>query len=358
MKEWLNIVFRSTFVGLIVALLLLVIFPQLGGRDLFNRVVEDFRGSKFQASYADAVSKAGPTVVSIFTEGLNKTNGAQIVGQGSGVIIDASGHVVTNYHVVLGMDKYVVIYQDGWPREAQLIGVDPITDLAVLKTELINVPSADLSAAAEVRVGDVVLAIGNPRVGQSVSMGIVSAKGRVFTKGENVDSTYEMFIQTDAAINHGNSGGGLFDASGELVGINSSFFSEESNGIGFALPVSLVEFVTSKIIRDGKVIRGWLGVSSKTLSPSDLQSLGILEKGGIRVTEINVNSPAEKSGLQVDDVIVAINGKSIGELAVFVQWLSRMEPGTDIILDVLRFDQSGKPQQIHIPVTLVIKPAN
>ncbi len=165
-----------------------------------------------------------------------------------------------------------------------------------------------------------------------------------------------MFIQTDAAINHGNSGGGLFNAQGELVGINSSFFSEDSNGIGFALPVSLVEFVSSRIIRDGQVIRGWLGVSSNTMSPYDLRALGIQDKGGIRVTGITPDSPAEKSGLLVGDVILSINGKNIGDLAVFVRWLSRMEPGTDIVMDVLRVDKQGKQSQFHIPVTLVVKP--
>lgn len=356
MKEWFDIIFRSVFVGLVVAFLLLLAFPQLGGRDLFNRVVEDFQGSRFQSSYADAVAKAGPTVVSIFTQGINPSTAAQINGQGSGVIIDAAGHVVTNYHVVKGMESFTVIYRDGLPRDAKLIGFDSITDLAILKTELINVPAAKLALEDPVRVGDVVLAIGNPRVGQSVSMGIVSAKGRVFSKGRNVDNSYEMFIQTDAAINHGNSGGGLFNVEGELIGINSSFFSEESSGIGFALPVSLVDFVSSKIIRDGKVIRGWLGVSSNTISPYDLQTLGIQDKGGIRVTGITDSSPAEKSGLAVGDIIISINGKNIGELAVFVQWLSRMEPGTDIMMDILRVDTQGKQQQLHIPVKLVVKP--
>ncbi len=190
MKEWFDIIFRSVFVGIVVALLLLFAFPQLGGRDLFERVVEDFKGTGFQSSFADAVAKAGPTVVSIFTGGVNKNTGAQVVGQGSGVIIDAAGHVVTNYHVVLDMDTYTVIYRDGLPRKATLIGVDPITDLAVLKTDLLNVPSAKLTSADIVRVGDVVLAIGNPRVGQSVSMGIVSAKGRVFSKGGTAENTY------------------------------------------------------------------------------------------------------------------------------------------------------------------------
>lgn len=356
MKEWFDIIFRSVFVGLVVALLLLLVFPQLGGRDLFDRVVEDFRGSRNQASYADAVAKAGPTVVSIFTQGINPSTGVQIKGLGSGVLIDAAGHVVTNNHVVTGMDTYTVIYRDGFPREATLVGVDPITDLAILKTSLINVPVAKLAIDDPVRVGDVVLAIGNPRVGQSVSMGIVSAKGRVFSKGRNVENTYEMFIQTDAAINHGNSGGGLFNVEGELIGINSSFFSEDSNGIGFALPVSLVKFVSSKIIRDGKVIRGWLGVTSGTITPYEMRELGIQYKGGIRVIGINKSSPAEQSGLLVGDVIVSINGKNIGELAVFVQWLSRMEPGTDIMMDVLRTDKLGKQQRLHIPVKSVVKP--
>jgi serine protease DegS len=356
MKEWFDIIFRSVFVGLVVAILLLVSFPQLGGRDLFNRVVEDFRGSRYKASYADAVEKAGPTVVSIYTQGINPSTGAQVNGQGSGVIIDSDGHVVTNHHVVKGMESFTVIYRDGLPRDAKLIGVDAITDLAVLKTNLINVPSAKLALDDPVRVGDVVLAIGNPRVGQSVSMGIVSAKGRVFSKGSNINNSYEMFIQTDAAINHGNSGGGLFNVDGELIGINSSFFSEESSGIGFALPVSLVDFVSSKIIKDGQVIRGWLGVSSNTISPYDLETLGIEDKGGIRVTGITKSSPAEQAGLRVGDVIVSINGKNIGELAIFVQWLSRMEPGTDIMMDVLRVDQQGKKQQLHIPVKLVVKP--
>ncbi len=352
MKGWLDVLFKSVVLGLVAALLLLVLFPKFGGEALLNRFLDGFKTEKFQVSYADAVDKAGPTVVSVFTKTDDENGAAKSIGQGSGVIIDANGHVVTNYHVVQGTSEITVVYQDGLPRSAKLIGVDAVTDLAVLKTDLENVPHVELSTAASVRVGDVVLAIGNPRVGQSVSMGIVSAKGRVLGA-----QNFGQFIQTDAAINHGNSGGGLFNAEGELIGINSSFFSEQSTGIGFALPVSLVEFITSKIIRDGKVIRGWLGVTGGPLPANLANSLGLLETGGVQVTAVSENSPAAKAGLKVNDYIVRINGEAIGEISVFVQWLSTMEPGTDLVLEILRIDPRGQRQQLHIPVTLINIPS-
>ncbi len=353
MKEWFDIVLRALVLGLLVAIVLLFAFPELGAKAFLQRLFHDNEKAISHISFSSAVDKAAPTVVSIISKIIDPITGAESLDQGSGVFIDANGHVVTNFHVIKDAVDVGVIYLDGIVRKAKIVGVDERTDLAVLSTTYQNAAYADFNEASTLLVGDIVLAIGNPHgIGQSVTMGIVSGKGRVRS-----GSSFEQFIQTDAAINLGNSGGGLFDTDGNLVGINSAFFSNDTNGISFALPVSLVDFVSAKLIKNGKVVRGWLGVESGgPLTPEEAQKLGLLGVGGVLIREIAANSPASKSGLQVGDVILRINGERIGEVGLFIQWLSRMEPGTELALEVLRIDKNGNRKQIQISVKLIKKP--
>ncbi|HFB67092.1 MAG TPA: PDZ domain-containing protein [Aeromonadales bacterium] len=361
MKEWLDIIIRSLILGLLLALVLLFIFPELGAKAFFSRYFPQQQTEVSHVSFANAVQKAAPTVVSIISGHKDPDTGADIIDQGSGVFIDENGHIVTNFHVIKNATEVEVFYLDGIGHKASVVGVDERTDLAVLSTDFKNTAFVKFEQAPELRVGDIVLAIGNPHgIGQSVTMGIVSGKGRVRGNidGQSIAGSYEQFIQTDAAVNPGNSGGGLFDAEGNLVGINSAFFSKETNGISFALPVSLVEYISSRIMKDGKIVRGWLGVENGVpLTPSGAKRIGLLGVGGIEIRKITPDSPASKAGLKEGDIILRINGERIGEVDLFIQWLSRMEPGTDLVLDVLRIDAHGNRKELQIPVTLVEKKA-
>lgn len=355
MKQWIDMLIRSLLLGLILGVIILISFPKLGAKLIIDKIFPDINAVNSHISFSSAVDKAGPTVVSIYTERIDSNTGIKTGEQGSGVIIDSIGHVVTNYHVIKDATKVGVIYMDGILRKAKIVGVDERTDLAVISTSYVNAPHADLESNADVLVGDIVIAIGNPHgIGQSVSMGIVSGKGRI----SRANASFEQFIQTDAAINPGNSGGGLFDIRGNLVGITSAFFSTDSNGISFAIPLSLVRFISGKLIENGKFVRGWLGIEEGgPLRPIFAQKLGLLDVGGIMVKKIAKGSPADKSGLKVNDIIVRINGKRVGEVGLFVQWLSRMEPGTDLMLEVLRIDEkTGERQNLQLPVTLIKEP--
>ncbi len=359
MREWLDIFIRSLILGLLLAIVLLLMFPQYGAKVFPERFSVHSRGDVAHVSFASAVQKAAPTVVSIISAHRDADTGNDIFEQGSGVFFDENGHIVTNFHVIKNAAEVEVFYLDGIAHKAKIVGVDERTDLAVLATDFKNTAHAKFDQATELRVGDIVLAIGNPHgIGQSVTMGIVSAKGRVRgnVDGQSIAGSYEQFIQTDAAVNLGNSGGGLFDVDGNLVGINSAFFSNETNGISFALPVSLVEYISSRIMKDGQVVRGWLGVESGTpLSPSGALSYGLQGVGGIEIKKIAADSPASKAGLKQGDIILRINGERIGEVDLFIKWLSRMEPGTDLMLDVLRIEADGDRKELQIPVTLIEK---
>lgn len=359
MKEWLDIIIRSLILGLLLAIVLLFVFPKLGANAFFARFFPQQQTEVSHVSFANAVQKAAPTVVSIISGHKDPDTGSDIIEQGSGVFIDENGHIVTNYHVIKKATDVEVFYLDGIAHKASVVGVDERTDLAVLSTDFKNIAHAKFDQASPLRVGDIVLAIGNPHgIGQSVTMGIVSGKGRVrgMLDGQSMAGSYEQFIQTDAAVNPGNSGGGLFDAEGNLVGINSAFFSKETNGISFALPVTLVEYISSRILKNGKVVRGWLGVESGVpLTPFGAKKYGLLGVGGIQIRKITPDSPASKAGLKKGDIILRINGEKIGEVDLFIQWLSRMEPGTDLVLDILRIDDAGNRKEIQIPVTLIEK---
>jgi len=302
-------------------------------------------------SFADAVARAAPAVVNIYTARVVTERTApapieQMFGDnwpayrrrierslGSGVIIDPAGTIVTNQHVIAGADSIRVQLADGRIAEATVTGQDPDTDLAVLHLSIGNLPVMPLGRSDELRVGDIVLAIGNPYgLQQTVTQGIVSATGR----GQLGLATFENFIQTDAAINLGNSGGALIDARGELVGINTAILNRAPGGpegIGFAIPVNLVRGVTEQILKQGHVVRGWLGFLPEDLSPDQSARLGIGAVGGVAVVNILVKSPAFENGVRPGDLITGLNGEPVKSAQDLVSRVALLAPGASVELD-------------------------
>ena len=311
-------------------------------------------GGSAPTSYADAVAHSAPAVVNISTAKLvtERPNPLfedpvfrRFFGEapddlprqrletslGSGVIVSDSGHVLTNNHVIAGADQIVIQLADGRVAEATLVGADPESDLAVLETELDDPPQIALGSSEALRVGDIVLAIGNPfGVGQTVTMGIVSATGR----DQLGISTFEDFIQTDAAINPGNSGGALINAAGELVGINTAIFSRSggSQGIGFAIPVSLAGRIQRQILEQGRVVRGWLGVEIQNITPQLAESFGLPEATGILIAGILPDGPADRAGLRPGDVVTSVNGAIIDDAETALEQIVMLAPGERVVL--------------------------
>jgi Do/DeqQ family serine protease len=309
-------------------------------------------------SYAQAVEKATPAVVNIntakvvtvrpnpffddpffrqFFGGNNLIRPRQHVetSLGSGVIMSEQGHILTNHHVIQGADEIQVVLQDGRTAKAKVVGSDPDTDVAVLKIDLKKLPTITLGHSDNLRVGDVVLAIGNPfGVGQTVTMGIVSATGRN-RLGIN---TFENFIQTDAAINPGNSGGALIDAEGRLVGINTAIFSKSGGyqGIGFAIPTSLAESIMKEILEHGRPLRGWLGVEGQAITPQIAQALNLSSADGVVIAGVVRGGPAHRAGMQPGDVILSIDGKKITEARDALLSITSRKPGDKVKLEILR----------------------
>jgi len=313
--------------------------------------------------YADAVKKAAPAVVSIRTlvwttvaEPDNKINNEPLqrflgktsphrpkrqaeASTGSGVIIKSDGYILTNYHVIKQRDEIVVRLNDGKVAEAKLIGSDPETDLAVLKVDQKNLPTLEIADITKIHVGDVVLAIGDPfAIGQTVTQGIISATGRTRVSL----NTYENFIQTDAAINPGNSGGALINTEGEIVGINSNIFSSTGNfqGISFAIPIDLAHQVAEQIIKNGYVVRGWLGAEGQELTPQILRSLELDSAHGILVTSVDKNGPGDKAGLKRGDIITRINQQDIFTTNDILNLIAAGKPGDVFVIEGLRQRQS------------------
>jgi serine protease Do len=265
-------------------------------------------------------------------------------GLGSGVVISQDGYIVTNHHVIDGAEQIRAEFSDRRTFDARLVGSDPPSDLAVLKIEATNLPVLTLGNSDNVRVGDVVLAVGNPLgVGQTVTSGIISAKGRQTGLS---DGSFEDFLQTDAAINRGNSGGALVNTAGELVGINSQILSPSGGniGIGFAIPVNMVRAVTEQLIGEGAVRRGQLGVSVQAVTADIAASLGLQNARGVIVNSVVPGSAAARAGLRQGDIIVAAGGRETNEPNALRNLVASTRPGTEITLTILR---DGREQEVR-----------
>ncbi len=272
---------------------------------------------------------------------------------GSGVVVGADGLVITNHHVVDAADDIQVLLSDGRHTRARVVGSDPETDLAVIRTELRELPAIELGDADAAKVGDVVLAIGNPfGVGQTVTMGIVSALGRT-QLGIN---TFENFIQTDAAINPGNSGGALVDTAGRLLGINTAIYSRSggSLGIGFAIPVSTARQVIEQIVATGGVTRGYIGVEPQDLTPELAEAMRLVRKDGAIVAGLVRGGPAERAGVRVGDVLVDVDGRPVRDTTAMLDRIAQLAPGSSASF---RFLREGRELQIPITIGKRPKPA-
>jgi serine protease Do len=267
-------------------------------------------------------------------------------GLGSGVIVSSDGYILTNNHVVSGADVIKISLNDGRELTAKVVGTDPKSDLAVVKVEAKDLPAITFTDSDKIEVGDRVLAIGNPfGIGQTVTSGMVSALGRSMGMGLE----YEDFIQTDAAINPGNSGGALIDVKGRLVGINTAIYSRSGGfqGIGFAIPSNMARSVMQQLVTNGKVVRGYLGISMQPINDELAEQFSLKNKEGVLVAEIVQGSPAAKSGLEAGDVITKFQGKEVKDARTFRFAVANLSPGTEVNLDVLRH---GKTEKITIKV--------
>jgi Do/DeqQ family serine protease len=322
-----------------------------------------------QTSYADLVARVAPAVVTVRSEIRVRAPQQQPFaddpffrqffgdrvpreqqapqreeGVGSGVVVSADGYILTNFHVVDGAQQIKVELTDRRVFDAKVVGSDQPSDLAVLKIDATGLPVLPLGNSDVVRVGDVVLAVGNPLgIGQSVTSGIVSAKGRQTGVG---DGSFSDFIQTDAAINRGNSGGALVNTNGELVGINSQILSPSggSIGIGFAIPSNMAKGVMDQLLKTGKVRRGQLGVIVQPVTSDIARSLDLKEIRGVIVSSVQQGSAAESAGLKQGDVITALNGAAVNDSNELRNHIASTQPGTDVTLDVLR---DGRAQQLR-----------
>lgn len=329
-------------------------------------------GGAPSTSYREAARKALPAVVHIYTTQEIKTprhpllddpifrhffgerfNGQpqRTSGLGSGVIVSNNGYILTNFHVVEAADDIKVSLNDGSTHKARIIGSDPESDLAVLQIKADKLPAITFGQTENLRVGDVVLAIGNPfGVGQTVTMGIVSALGRSHL-GIN---TFENFIQTDAAINPGNSGGALVDAAGNLVGINTAIYSRTggSLGIGFAIPATSAKTIMDQIIQNGAVVRGWIGVEAQEITPDLAESFGLPGVEGALIAGVVRGSPADQAGVRPGDILLAVNAKPVKDPQVMLDMIAALKPDEKASFRLRR--DSGI---VELPVRIGKRPA-
>lgn len=371
---------KWTLVGLAIAAVLLLVRPaqaplpaaptQAATRlDTSNAPVSFVpREGEVRTSFADAVGRAGPAVVNIYTARVVSSAPGAAVGNpllrqnpahvrqrvegslGSGVILDSDGHLVTNHHVIQGADQIRVQLADGRIATPTIVGTDPDTDLAVLRVDLENPPVMPMGRSNVLRAGDVVLAIGNPfGLSQTVTQGIVSATGR----GRLGVTDFEDFIQTDAAINFGNSGGALINTEGELIGINTAVLAQTlgTDGISFAIPVNMVRGVMDQIIEHGRVRRGWLGVSSEELPRATAAALGIDPPVALRISSVDPHGPAARVGMRVDDLVTHLNGQPIVNAQEALNRVAAMAPGA-----VLEISARRGREQMNIEATLEERP--
>ncbi len=363
MRKWLNFLGWPTLCGILAGLLIAL---WLGGWT--NPAGDNSAAANSPHSYADAVQRASPAVVNIYTSKKVRTplniltrdpffrhffNRGNLLQQeriqrslGSGVIIDDDGYLLTNNHVISGADEILVLLYDGREALARVIGSDAGTDLAVLKIDLDDLEPIVIGDSEQVRVGDVVLAIGNPYgFGQSVSQGIISATGRYGLRLAD----YEDYLQTDAAINPGNSGGALVDASGRLLGINAAIYTQSggSSGIGLAIPADLAMRTMQDLIEYGRPMRGWLGVEVRPTRRVEENSTLITPAVDVVVTRVARDGPAAKAGVLPGDLLLAINGQPVGDGHAGMNLIGNTRPGERVKLQVLR---NGRAMELKITV--------
>src|SRR5438132_6327549 len=340
---------------------------------LVQEMVPSLAAPKIE-SLADAARKAMPSVVNVYTSkevrqrnpllddpllrrffpGLSEGEPRRATSLGSGVIVSSEGYVLTNNHVIEGADDIQLVLADGRRLRATVRGSDPESDLAVLKADGKDLPAITLGKLDNVQVGDAVLALGNPfGFGNTVTHGIVSALGRNHL-GIN---RFEDFIQTDAAVNPGNSGGALVDAGGNLIGVTSAIFSQcgRSEGIGFAIPVSIAKDVLEQIIRDGEVTRGWLGIEPQELTPDLTSALALSSSAGVLVRAVLKSGPADRAGMLARDVVLEIDGRPTHDVAALLAQIAALTPGSQTKLKVLR---DRKPIELSVIVGRRPKPSS
>lgn len=354
-------IYLTALFGFLMALLILSFFPKPSAKPIEEKVTASPSPTSSQPlSYADAVQLAFPSVVSIFTRKQieenqlsalenpflippgsfqNQRDEQSELDLGSGVIVSSEGHILTNNHVIKNANSIKVMLNDGRLVQAALIGHDPETDLAVLKISATHLPVIKFGRSNQARIGDVVLAIGNPYgVGKTVTSGIISALDR----RQLGLSTFENFIQTDAPINPGNSGGALINTNGELIAINTAIISPSggSQGISFAIPIDSAKKVMQQLIRHGSVIRGWIGVRAVGISPErSQQALGRIVKGLVIVGTV-ADGPADQAGLVAGDIITQINNKDIHSVESALKTITNLKPGDVAVLNGIRNNET------------------
>ncbi len=348
-RDLLGFIFRAVVAGLALAFVLLYLWPSLAQRLANDATPGDGDGSPAPASYADAVNRTAPAVVSLQT----RTITPEVFGEralfrmrvddGSGVLMSEDGYILTNHHVIGNAQRPRVALWDGRVEWAEVVGSDPETDLAVLKIDQAGLPVAPIPEDPTVRAGDVVLAIGNALgLSHTVTMGIVSATGRNDLRA----SLYEDYIQTDAAINVGNSGGALINTRGELIGISTRNTADAQN-IGFAIPIGLALNVMNQIIDYGSVRRGWLGAFYSDIRPTVRNDSNI----GIGVAQVIKDGPAWNAGIRQGDIILSLDGEAVSDAGQFLLAISQREPGSRVELEVSR-----GPEQFQTYATLIQQP--
>lgn len=357
--DWLfNFIGKPALLGLVVAALLIVLFPQFRGEiENSNDSADDGRNEQRSSwsgpvSYAAAVSRAAPSVVNIYTKKFIRNRQHPLLNDpflrgffnyqqqrnqnslGSGVVMQANGLIMTNNHVVDNVDEISVLLYDGRELPAVIVGTDADTDLAVLKIQADNLQPITVGEPMQSRIGDVVLAIGNPfGFGQSVTQGIISATNR---NGLGLN-TFENFIQTDADINPGNSGGALVDAYGNLLGISTAKVNQAGvTGMGFAIPADVVEKVLADIVKQGRVVRGWLGMDARRVTPQLVKTYSLGSNNGLLVDKIHSGSPAYNAGILPGDIVISINGVMVTDRHSSASQIADIMPGQPIKLAMLR----------------------
>lgn len=352
-KDTLLYLGKAIAFGLVMAAVVIVI------NRFTDNELDIFSGANSlkRLSFSAAVRTAAPAVVNIYNLGVTPNrplNQGKLQGLGSGVLMRSEGYILTNFHVVRKADEIVVALQDGRKFSAEVVGLDPDTDLAVLKIEGEKLPTVHVNLKSSPNVGDIVLAIGNPyNIGQTITQGIISATGR-----NGLSSTgYLDFIQTDAAINAGNSGGALIDTTGSLIGINTAAYQLGNegggHGINFAIPIKLAYSIMDKLIKDGRVIRGALGISGEELDPFMGQMLNIPNLRAVVINAMDSQGPAATAGLRVGDVIIKYQGEAVTSINMLMDRIAETAPKTQVTMQIVR---NGK--LLDVPVVIGEKPVS